>query len=696
MWLILISTIAGMVILLGANFYLSLKQDSANEIQEELSAAVEKSQELKYNMSQVRTLEQQYLREPNKEVAARINEDINILRNEAVKLSESYTDNKQIQEQFAKIQESASTYYERFTGLADTYEYIGYAPVEGVRGEVDLLNKKLVSEANTTGNSNIKNAIALLSLYEKRFMAAMDRGSYNEFADQLQDVKETVDASSISDNAKNSFMTSLSNYQRLLNDVLRTFDKTNAYMEDFNQLGEEIEIAVSTVEGFVKSDLDKMKATLKSENETLQIWIICFSLLLIAFIFVMSFYIVKGINRSILSLKSGAETIGNGNFAYRVQLYTKDEMADLAKTFNQMADKVQHSFIQILNSSDAVQAASQHLAAISEETTAQANEVNHAIKQVAAGATDQSERLEESNQLVKEVTNHITKTDKLSTIIAENAVQTEEEGKRGLLTVHELTHTSEEFLKLANHLTLQVGQASEQSNKISSIVETIEEIAENTNLLALNAAIESARAGEAGRGFAVVASEVRKLAERSKNEARQIQDLIATMSEQMEQLKQDASQFDDFKNKQAAVVGSTKNAFENITTHVEGISFNIRDIHSAVSDIQSANEKLSEKLETIYIISEQSAGVSEEVSASSETQLDAISQVTESANELSNIASNLQQEISQFQLEGTTDNQPDSLKRQKTSDWDLLVSTFAKKTLKKIKSAIKSFRKKDK
>ncbi|WP_101676080.1 methyl-accepting chemotaxis protein [Alloalcanivorax mobilis] len=79
-----------------------------------------------------------------------------------------------------------------------------------------------------------------------------------------------------------------------------------------------------------------------------------------------------------------------------------------------------------------------------------------------------------------------------------------------------------------------MGRITASSEQMAKIIDAIDSIAFQTNILALNASVEAARAGEQGRGFAVVASEVRNLAGRSADAAKDIRNLIASSTKEID------------------------------------------------------------------------------------------------------------------------------------------------------------------
>ncbi|BFT29346.1 PAS domain-containing methyl-accepting chemotaxis protein [Alteromonas sp. D210916BOD_24] len=120
--------------------------------------------------------------------------------------------------------------------------------------------------------------------------------------------------------------------------------------------------------------------------------------------------------------------------------------------------------------------------------------------------------------------NAISQAAELAVSTAEETSQIAADGASSLQRSVEIFESALDEVEQTNQL---MHELSEQSLKIETIVTTISGIADQTNLLALNAAIEAARAGEQGRGFAVVADEVRQLAQRTSDSTVEIESVVA-------------------------------------------------------------------------------------------------------------------------------------------------------------------------
>lgn len=301
---------------------------------------------------------------------------------------------------------------------------------------------------------------------------------------------------------------------------------------------------------------------------------------------------------SIRGLSRGSERFAAGDLTTRIELKARDELRQVADSFNGMAGEMCALIAKIQGNSGEVADAARGMASSS--------------KQIDAASQNQSEAASTMAAAVEQMTVGISH-------IAGNAGSADQLARRsGMLSreggdivagvVAEIGEIAASVGKSAQTVA-ELGRSSEQ---ISSIVAVIKEIADQTNLLALNAAIEAARAGEQGRGFAVVADEVRKLAERTTQSTLQIAQTVETIQNGARDAVEDMQLGVERVNAGVARARSAGEAMARIQDEAGRVVETVAEISDALREQSAASAEIARNVETIAQMTDENTSVAAE------------------------------------------------------------------------------------
>ncbi|MBN2736778.1 MAG: HAMP domain-containing protein [Spirochaetales bacterium] len=412
-------------------------------------------------------------------------------------------------------------------------------------------------------------------------------------------------------------------YQEYLNTHFTNITNLIKSFEDFHSVWNNYETAsehfLDSIAVLEESGDQAVEGNMKPMLDLSQlIFILVLTIVVLAMVVAVILGVVLSnmLTKPILSCVNYSDKLATGDLNFGIDVDRSDETGKLMSSFKRMMENLQNIVTDVRNASDYVSSGSQQLSS--------------SAQQMAQGASEQASAAEEVSSSMEEMSSNIRQN-------AENAMQTEK--------IAQLSSKSAEESGKA------VSQTVQAMRDIAAKISIIEEIARQTNMLALNAAIEAARAGEQGKGFAVVASEVKKLAERSKSAAQEINELSTSSVE---------------------IAAKAGDMLKQLVPDIQKTAELVQEISAASSEQTRGVEQINKAIIQLDKVTQQNASSSEEIASTAE--------------ELASQSEQLQATMGFFKLNGSILRITEGAKQKTVTKGNIKIAHLAKTPAKQAKS----------
>ena len=339
-------------------------------------------------------------------------------------------------------------------------------------------------------------------------------------------------------------------------------------------------------------------------------------------------------NSALTKYKKRTDEIGGISNGFFIM---QENLTDMIRNIDQVAYDLTHYSEDLSVACNSVKVNGEQLAVTVDEVA------NGAMVQ-AQQTTEGNEKMLNLNDLVEAVGNNMSSLNEATKEVG----KIKQEGMEALDALVEKTEQNTTNSKQVFQVMSETGQ---QAQKINEASVKIQNIASQTNLLALNASIESARAGEAGRGFAVVATEIGNLSQQTDILTSDIEVVINDLVSKIEEALRTMENMEQTTIEQAECVNDTKDKFEQIMKNVQIMEEKCVILGQSTDEMKQNDKVVVDVITSLSSLSQENAACMQEAAASVTSQGEEIERVSTSSQDVANLAKNLKEEISRFQID---------------------------------------------
>jgi methyl-accepting chemotaxis protein len=531
-----------------------------------------------------------------------------------------------VKAKYAIIEESADDATSLLLDFSDLDAVLGSTllskiAVEGVKLESNLLSI-LSSVAEYVSSETLQRAeirgqgvLVMMTQAEERFASMRskadgqdDTGTLDAVGDLIETIKETILGSS------GILTNQVSMLERAIDSERFLIASDEDISRGLNSLESLLKLANNKASSVKQGASDQVASSMQ--------WVIIMVLVSLGIAMFTAYKSVTSITKPLAKVNELLRVASSGDLTHRLDDSSTDEFGVLSKNCNSLIQNLKTLIEGIHGRAEQLAAASGETSSVTEQTTRSIQEQKSQISQVAAATT----QMHSTSQLVLQSADDTLKEIGHADEQAEKVKQISMENKR---TIEVLARDVQEAANVINKL-------HEDSASIGGILDVIRGVADQTNLLALNAAIEAARAGEQGRGFAVVADEVRTLASRTQKSTQEINSMIEVLQAGAEKAVTVMTQGKQQAEICVAQTEKAAQALDLITDAVHRAHEVSTRIEQAAREQNQVSAEISEKLETIV-------GIAEETTLGAQ-------QTAISSAEVARLADELQESIGTFKV----------------------------------------------